>query len=170
MSARGVLRSASLPSPPKTTPTMNALKLIAAVAIASMTTAMYAQTDAVATEAQAPGNDAMAMVSKQLNLSADQQATFTKLLSSCDKDCAAIASKGGEKVGDRKMARFDRTIAAMKDVLNPDQQKMLDTMKAKGELSGLCASGGKACCAGKSAKGCCAGKAHAEEKAPAKVQ
>ena len=141
---------------------MNLLKLIAGLAIACMTTAAYSQGcaghSAATTQTIAP--DPMASLTKELNLTADQQKSFTTAMASCEKDCAAMASIKDEKeFTSKKESRFKESATAMRATLTSDQTKRFDEMNASGELMKLCC-GGHGCCAGKTS-GCCAGK-HAE--------
>lgn len=141
---------------------MKITKWIACLAFAGLAGSSYAQS--CAGHAHAEGGHDMASISKELGLTTEQQAAFTKALDACQKDCTAMASKGGDEVGEKKQARFNEVIVSMKEQLKPQQFSKLEAMNAAGQLNGLCGEGGKGCCAGKSAasgKSCCAGKAHA---------
>ncbi len=146
---------------------MNALNLIAGLAFACLATGSYAQGCAGHASAKGGSSD-MASISKELNLTAEQQEAFTAALASCEKDCSAMASKGGDAkaIEAAKSDRFSTTVTSMKASLTPEQYKQLEAMHANGKLAGLCGDG-KGCAKGAKA-GCCAGKAgaqHTEKKA-----
>lgn len=147
---------------------MNAFNLIAGLAFACLTTGTYAQ--GCAGHANAKGHDHadMASISKELGLNDKQQEAFTAALASCEKDCAAMASKGGDAkaITAAKDDRFSKVVTSMKTVLSEEQYAQLETMHASGKLQGLC-GGGKSC-AGAGKSGCCAGKAGAQH-APTKA-
>lgn len=147
---------------------MKALNLIAGLAFACLATGTYAQGCTAHAHAKGGGTSDMASISKELKLTAEQQESFTSAIMACEKDCSAMASKGGDakEMASAKEDRFGKAIASMKTSLSAEQYKQLEAMHASGKLAGLC-GGEKGCCAGKSAKGaCCAGKAgaHHEDK------
>jgi hypothetical protein len=156
---------------------MNALKMIAGLALACMTTGSFAQCSGHAKEgAKADmGNAGMSMLTKELGLSADQQTAVTAALNACEKDCSDMASASTEMTTEdmaaKKQARFASAVEAMKTSLNPEQVAKLDALNKSGKLNSLCAANGKGCCAGKSAKAaCCADKAKSaglQERKPA---
>ncbi len=145
---------------------MKALNLIAGLAFACLTTGTYAQGCAGHASAKGGSSD-MASISKELNLTAEQQEAFSTALSSCEKDCSAMAAKGGDAaaITTAKQDRFTTTVTSMKATLTPEQYKQLEAMHANGKLANLCGDG-KGCAKGAKA-GCCAGKAgaHTEKKA-----
>lgn len=141
---------------------MKALNLIAGLAFACLATGTYAQGCSGHASAKTGGSD-MASISKELNLTSEQQEAFVGAISACEKDCSAMASKGGDAkaISTAKEDRFKTAITSMKTSLSAEQYKQLEEMHASGKLAGLC-GGEKGCCSGKSAKGgCCAGKAGA---------
>jgi len=153
---------------------MNALKLIAGLAFVCLAGTGYAQ--GCAGHAQVGKGGAgydMATVSKELNLTEEQQTAFTEALTSCEKDCAAMASTGKAKdpagLAEGKATRFNAALASLKSVLNADQYTKLQEMNTSGKLAGLCGGGDAKGCGKSSAKGgCCAGKAGASAQ-PAKA-
>ncbi len=146
---------------------MNALNLIAGLAFACLATGSYAQGCAGHASVKGGTSD-MASISKELNLTAEQQESFSSALAACEKDCSAMASKGGDAkaIETAKSDRFTTVVTSMKASLSPEQYKQLEAMHANGKLAGLCGDG-KGCAKGAKA-GCCAGKAgaqHTEKKA-----
>lgn len=156
---------------------MKILNLVAGAAFAILTTGIQAQSCAGHAKATAPGEDGMTMLTRELNLSAEQQKAVSAALDACHKDCADMASANAkaspEELSEKRVARFSTAVEAMKASLKPDQAKKLDELNSAGKLSSMCATDAKGgCCAGKAAKtgGCCAGKAGAHtERKPAKV-
>ena len=156
---------------------MNALKLIAGLALACMTTGSFAQCSGHAKEgAKADMSDAgMSMLTKELSLSVDQQTAVSTALNACHKDCSDMASASKdmttEDMATKKQARFATAVEAMKTSLTKEQAAKLDELNKSGKLNILCSADGKGCCAGKAAKGaCCADKAKKaglEERKPA---
>lgn len=156
---------------------MNALKLIAGLALACMTTGSFAQCSGHGKEgAKAEMSDpGMSMLTKELGLSADQQTAVSAALTACHKDCSDLSSASKdmttEGMAAKKEARFASAIEAMKTSLTKEQAIKLDALNKSGKLNGLCSSDAKGCCSGKAAKGaCCADKAKAaglEERKPA---
>ena len=143
---------------------MKALNILAGLAFACLATGTYAQGCAGHANAKGGGTSDMASISKELKLTTEQQESFTGALAACEKDCSAMASKGGDAkaIASAKGDRFGTAISSMKASLSPEQYKQLEAMHASGKLAGLC-GGEKGCCAGKTAKGaCCAGKAGAQ--------
>ena len=106
----------------------------------------------------------MASISKQLGLNDSQKEAFSAALASCEKDCSAMASKGGDAkaIATAKDDRFNTAITSLKTSFTPEQYKDLEAMHANGKLAGLCGAG----CAKGGKAGCCAGKAgaHREDK------
>ncbi len=157
---------------------MNALKLIAGLALAWMTTGSFAQCSGHAKEgAKADMSDTgMSMLTKELGLSVDQQTAVSTALSACQKDCSDMASANKEMTTEdmstKKQARFATAVEAMKTSLTKEQVAKLDALNKSGKLMSLCSADAKGCCAGKAAKGaCCADKAKTaglEERKPAK--
>ncbi len=145
---------------------MKALNLIAGLAFACLATGTYAQGCSGHANAKGGGTSDMASISKELNLTAEQQESFMTALAACEKDCSAMASKGGDakEIASAKQDRFTTAITSMKASLSAEQYKQLEAMHANGKLAGLCGDG-KGCAKGGKA-GCCAGKAgaHREEK------
>lgn len=147
---------------------MNALNLIAGLAFACLATGSYAQGCAGHASAKGTGHADMASISKELNLTAEQQESFTTAIAACEKDCSAMASKGGDAktISTAKNDRFTTAVTSMKASLSPEQFKQLEAMHANGKLAGLCGDGKGCAKSGKA--GCCAGKAgahHTEKKA-----
>ncbi len=145
---------------------MNALKLIAGLALACMTTGSFAQCSGHAKEgAKADmSNAGMSMLTKELGLSADQQTAVSAALNACHKDCSDMASASKdmttEDMAAKKDARFASAVEAMKTSLTPEQVTKLDALNKSGKLASLCSVDGKGCGSGKAAKGaCCADKA-----------
>jgi hypothetical protein len=148
---------------------MNALKLIAGLALACMTTGSFAQCSghAKAGAKTDMGNAGMSMLTKELGLSAEQQTAVSAALDACHKDCndMAMASKDmtTEDMTAKKEARFASAVEAIKASLTKEQAVKLDALNKSGKLTSLCSADAKGCCAGKAAKGaCCADKAKAE--------
>lgn len=147
---------------------MKALNLLAGLAFACLATGTYAQGCSGHASAKSGGTSDMASISKELKLTSEQQEAFTAAMSSCEKDCSAMASKSGDAkdIAAAKSDRFSQAIASMKTVLSAEQYKQLETMNANGQLAGLCGDGKGCAKGGKS--GCCSGKAgaqHTEKKA-----
>lgn len=146
---------------------MHLKKFLAGLALLCVTGVVRAQGCGDHAQAKMSSNEGMATVTRTLNLNADQQATFTKALDACSKDCATVTGED-EGAKAKRTARFDAALTSMRASLDAEQAKKFDAMKEKGELKSLCADGGKAGC-GKAAAGkaCCAGKAHAAADTPA---
>ena len=146
----------------KTNQPMNALNLIAGLAFACFATGTYAQGCSGHANAKGGGTSDMASISKELKLTAEQQEAFTAAIASCEKDCSAMASKGGDAkaITTAQSDRFTTAVTSMKTSLSPEQYKQLEAMHANGQLAGLCSSG-KGCAKGAGKGGCCAGKAGA---------
>jgi hypothetical protein len=141
---------------------MHLKKFLAGLAILCVTGVVRAQScgDKHA-HANMSSNEGMATVTRTLHLNADQQATFSKALDACAKDCATVQGEEADAKAKRN-ARFDAALTSMRASLDADQAKKFDAMKEKGELNMLCGDGSKAGCGKASAgKSCCAGKAHA---------
>lgn len=143
---------------------MNALNLIAGLAFACLTTGSYAQGCAGHANAKGGGAADMASISKELGLNDSQKEAFAAALVSCEKDCSAMASKGGDAkaIATAKDDRFKTAITSLKTSFTPEQYKNLEAMHASGKLAGLCGEG----CVKGGKSGCCAGKAgaHHEDK------
>lgn len=157
---------------------MNLLKTITGIALICATGTTYAQGCAGhANAGKATGYD-MATLSKELKFTAEQEATFTRALSVCQKECSAMGTasttEDAEILTKRKSERFNETVLTMSKVLDKDQYSKLEAMHKSGQLAGLCGTGatGKGCASGAAKGGCCAGKAGAkatkadEQKAP----
>ena len=143
------------------------MNLIVGLAFACLATGSYAQGCAGHASAKG-GTSNMSSISKELNLTAEQQESFTTALAACEKDCSAMASKGGDAkaIETAKSDRFNTVVTSMKASLSPEQYKQLEVLHTSGKLAGLCGDG-KGCAKGAKA-GCCAGKAgaqHTEKKA-----
>src|SRR6188768_2678744 len=148
---------------------MKALNLLAGLAFACLATGTYAQGCAGHASASTKnGGSDMASISKELNLTAEQQEAFTAAISACEKDCSAMAANGGDAkaIASAKEDRFTTAVTSMQPSLTTEQYKQLQTMHANGKLDGLCGDAKGCAKGGKS--GCCAGKAgaqHTEKKA-----
>lgn len=145
---------------------MNALNIIAGLAFACLTTGSYAQGCAGHASTKGGGGADMASISKELGLNDSQKEAFAAALASCEKDCSAMASKGGDAkaMATAKDDRFNTAISSLKTSFTPEQYKSLEAMHASGKLAGLCGEG----CVKGGKGGCCAGKAgaqHTEKKA-----
>lgn len=143
---------------------MKALNLIAGLAFACLATGTYAQGCSGHANAKGGGTSDMASISKELNLTSEQQESFVTALAACEKDCSAMASKGGDAktIATAKDDRFKTALTSLKTSFTPEQYKNLEAMQANGKLAGLCGEG----CAKGGKAGCCAGKAgaHHEDK------
>lgn len=146
---------------------MNVLNLLAGLAFACLTTGSYAQGCSGHASAAKGGGADMASISKELGLNDGQKEAFATALASCEKDCSAMASKGGDAkaIATAKEDRFNTAITSLKTSFTPEQYKQLEAMHASGKLASLCGTG---CSKDGKAGGCCAGKAgahHSEKKA-----
>src|SRR5262245_5578034 len=65
-------------------------------------------------------NEGMATVTRTLNLTTDQQATFGKALDACQKDCATVQGEQADAKA-KRAARFDSALASMRASLDAEQ-------------------------------------------------
>ncbi len=142
---------------------MNLMNLVAGLAFACFATGTYAQGCGSHASAAKGNPSDMATVAKELKLTAEQQEAFTTALAACEKDCAAMASKGGDAaaITTAKEDRFKSAVASMKGTLSEEQYKQLEAMHASGKLAGLCGDS-KGCGKGSGKAGCCSSKAGAQ--------
>lgn len=164
------------------------MRLLAAALVLCAGTATYAQSasahghgTAVAApdtkaDAQATAKAQASLLATELGLDTKQAAEVEHLLVSAEEKAASLRTADAEKNKPSLEKLSESTYAKVKGLLNAEQGKKLDALKAAGKW-GMCsasASSGKGCCAGgghgaaaAGKAGCCAGKGAHAESAPA---
>lgn len=164
------------------------MRLLAAALVLCTATATYAQsasahghgTAVAATDtkadAQATAKAQASLLTTELGLDTKQAAEVEHLLVSAEEKAASLRAADAEKNKPSLEKLSESTFTQVKGLLNAEQGKKLDALKAAGKW-GMCSASasGKSCCAGgghgaaaAGKAGCCAGKGAHAEPAPAK--
>ncbi|MBS1582492.1 MAG: hypothetical protein JST66_09865 [Bacteroidetes bacterium] len=162
------------------------MRLLAAALVLCAATATYAQSasahgTAVAAsdtkaDAQATAKAQASLLTTELGLDTKQAAEVEHLLVSAEEKAASLRTADAEKNKPSLEKLSESTYAQVKGLLNAEQGKKLDALKAAGkwQMCSASASSGKGCCAGgghgaaaAGKPGCCAGKGAHAESAPA---
>jgi hypothetical protein len=159
---------------------MNARTLAAALLICAAS-ATYAQTASKAkaaepavemkTDAQATAKAQASFLTGELGLDTKQAAEVEQVLLTTEEKASGLrehADKNKASLEKLSQSAFTK----IKGLLNEEQAKKLEQLKADGKWDVCSTSTGKGCCAGHAAaaggKACCAGKGAKAEAAPAK--